>query len=225
MMGVADFPVEILKSLKIKPSESSVESKGSYRPTSKSELSQISLPEPSIITDTQIEGQTKSAGSSKVSLTSLQTNTSGTESQLGPTDSQDSSSSQSRVAHPITDSEENQKSSKPEGKITHPASMKSALKESMSRSRSRSSSPSRQSGHPHRSLSNTQAGQMSVEAALGAGKSIKQIVGTGLKSPMDFTLSIARGFHNAPKLYGDESVRQADKVTDLQSGLKAAGKV
>ena len=42
---------------------------------------------------------------------------------------------------------------------------------------------------------------------------------------MDFTLGLARGFHNAPKLYGDESVRQADKVTDLQSGLKAAGKV
>lgn len=42
---------------------------------------------------------------------------------------------------------------------------------------------------------------------------------------MDFTLGLARGFHNAPKLYGDESVRQADKVTGLQSGLKAAGKV
>ncbi len=60
---------------------------------------------------------------------------------------------------------------------------------------------------------------------MGAGKSIKHIVGAGLKSPMDFTLSLARGFHNAPKLYGDESVRQADKVTGLQSGLKAAGKV
>lgn len=64
-----------------------------------------------------------------------------------------------------------------------------------------------------------------MDAALGAGKSIKQIVGAGFKSPMDFTLSVARGFHNAPKLYGDESVRQADKVTGLQSGLKAAGKV
>ena len=42
---------------------------------------------------------------------------------------------------------------------------------------------------------------------------------------MDFTLSIARGFHNAPKLYGDDTVRQADKITDLQTGLKAAGKV
>ena len=103
--------------------------------------------------------------------------------------------------------------------------MGNALRGSLSRSSSRGSSPSRPSGHAHRSLSNTPAGQMSLDAAMGAGKSIKHIVGAGLKSPMDFTLSLARGFHNAPKLYGDESVRQADKVTGLQSGLKAAGKV
>ena len=110
-------------------------------------------------------------------------------------------------------------------KSDHRTTMGNALRGSLSRSSSRGSSPSRSPAHPHRSLSNTQAGQMSLEAAMGAGRSIKQIVGAGLKSPMDFTLGIARGFHNAPKLYGDESVRQADKVTDLQSGLKAAGKV
>lgn len=81
-----------------------------------------------------------------------------------------------------------------------------------------------------RSPSQTQAkfancGQQSVDVALGAGKGVGRIVGAGLKSPMDFTLSIARGFHNAPKLYGDDTVRQADKITDFQSGLKAAGKV
>jgi len=42
---------------------------------------------------------------------------------------------------------------------------------------------------------------------------------------MDFSLGLARGFHNAPKLYGDDTVRPQEKVTDLQSGLKAAGKV
>jgi hypothetical protein len=41
---------------------------------------------------------------------------------------------------------------------------------------------------------------------------------------MDFTLGLARGFHNAPKLYGDDTVRPQERVTDLQSGLKAAGK-
>lgn len=81
-----------------------------------------------------------------------------------------------------------------------------------------------------RSSSKTQAAlaacnQHSVDAALGAGKGVGRIVGAGLKSPMDFTLGIARGFHNAPKLYGDDTVRREDKITDFQSGLKAAGKV
>lgn len=74
-----------------------------------------------------------------------------------------------------------------------------------------------------RSLSNS--GQISLEAALGAGKGVGRIVGAGLKSPMDFTLSLARGFHNAPKLYGDKSVRPQEKITGIQSGLRAAGKV
>lgn len=38
-------------------------------------------------------------------------------------------------------------------------------------------------------------------------------------------MGLARGFHNAPKLYGDDTVRPQEKVTDFQSGLKAAGKV
>lgn len=89
----------------------------------------------------------------------------------------------------------------------------------------------RQNSAKHsRSASNSQVAlaacsQPSVEAALGAGKGVGRIVSAGLKSPMDFTLGIARGFHNAPKLYGDDTVRQADKITDFQSGLKAAGKV
>jgi hypothetical protein len=66
---------------------------------------------------------------------------------------------------------------------------------------------------------------MTLENAGRATKGISRIVAAGLKSPMDFTLGIARGFHNAPKLYGDDTVRPQAKVTDLQSGLKAAGKV
>ena len=36
-------------------------------------------------------------------------------------------------------------------------------------------------------------------------------------------MGVARGFHNAPKLYGDE-VRQTERITDFSSGLRAAGK-
>ena len=81
------------------------------------------------------------------------------------------------------------------------------------------------SHHIQRTMSGNQFGHVPLDAAVGAGKSLGHIVGTGLKSPMDFTLGLARGFHNAPKLYGDESVRQGEKITGIQSGLKAAGKV
>ncbi|MCJ1438511.1 hypothetical protein MMC27_007901 [Xylographa pallens] len=65
---------------------------------------------------------------------------------------------------------------------------------------------------------------LSFDTALGAGKGVGRLVGAGLKSPMDFTLSLAKGFHNAPKLYGDQSVRQSDRITGFQSGIRAAGK-
>lgn len=41
---------------------------------------------------------------------------------------------------------------------------------------------------------------------------------------MDFSLSLAKGFHNAPKLYGDDTVRKSEPVTDLRSGIMAATK-
>jgi UDP:flavonoid glycosyltransferase YjiC (YdhE family) len=42
-----------------------------------------------------------------------------------------------------------------------------------------------------------------------------------LKSPMYFTLAIAQGFHNAPRLYGDETVRRPPRITGFHSGLRA----
>jgi hypothetical protein len=59
---------------------------------------------------------------------------------------------------------------------------------------------------------------------IGTGKGVGRMVGAGFKSPMDFSLNVAKGFHNVPKLLGSE-VRQVDKVTDLQSGLRTAAKV
>lgn len=40
---------------------------------------------------------------------------------------------------------------------------------------------------------------------------------------MDLSLAIAQGFHNAPRLYGDTTVRTPVRVSGIQSGLKAAG--
>ena len=43
------------------------------------------------------------------------------------------------------------------------------------------------------------------------------------KAPMDLSLAIAQGFHNAPRLYGDETVRAPIRITGFHSGLRAAG--
>ena len=65
---------------------------------------------------------------------------------------------------------------------------------------------------------------MNQDSIVGTGKGVGRIVGAGFKSPLDFSMNVAQGFHNVPKLYGGD-VRQVDKVTDLQSGLKTAAKV
>jgi hypothetical protein len=65
---------------------------------------------------------------------------------------------------------------------------------------------------------------MNAEAAVKTSKGIGRIVGAGFKSPMDFSLNVAKGFHNLPKLYGGE-VRRVDKVTDLETGMRTAVKV
>ncbi|RDW66017.1 hypothetical protein BP6252_09652 [Coleophoma cylindrospora] len=45
-----------------------------------------------------------------------------------------------------------------------------------------------------------------------------------IKAPMDLAFSVAQGFHNVPKLYGDTTVRQPESITGFQSGVKAASK-
>jgi hypothetical protein len=64
-----------------------------------------------------------------------------------------------------------------------------------------------------------------ADFAKDSEKGVSGLVGAGLKAPMDITHNMARGFHNLPKMYGDETVRPVEKVTDVQSGLQAAGKV
>jgi hypothetical protein len=41
---------------------------------------------------------------------------------------------------------------------------------------------------------------------------------------MNLSVGITKGFHNAPKLWGDDSVRPQEKVSDLKSGMKAVGR-
>lgn len=41
---------------------------------------------------------------------------------------------------------------------------------------------------------------------------------------MDIFVAITQGFHNAPRLYGDSTVRKPTRITGYRSGLKAGGK-
>lgn len=63
---------------------------------------------------------------------------------------------------------------------------------------------------------------LTLESGLDAGRGAARVVAAGMKSPMDFTLALAKGFQNAPKLYGDKTVREAPEVTGFSSGVKAA---
>lgn len=46
--------------------------------------------------------------------------------------------------------------------------------------------------------------------------------GAIVKAPMDLSLAVAQGFHNAPRLYGDETVRRPVRITGIRSGLVAS---
>jgi hypothetical protein len=69
------------------------------------------------------------------------------------------------------------------------------------------------------------AKKVDLDDMISAGKATAKAVNAGLKVPTAFTLAVARGFHNVPLLYGDDTVRETEKITGIKSGLKAAGKV
>ena len=77
--------------------------------------------------------------------------------------------------------------------------------------------------------SNTQtglkyAGNAIKGTGLGLSKSVSRLTVAGFKAPLDAFSTLAYGFHNVPKLWGDD-IRPPDRITGARSGLKAAGKV
>jgi hypothetical protein len=63
------------------------------------------------------------------------------------------------------------------------------------------------------------------EAASHGCKMSKKLLKVIIWLPTDLSLSMARGFHNAPKLYHDPTVNDVPQVVSLRSGFRAAGKV
>lgn len=62
------------------------------------------------------------------------------------------------------------------------------------------------------------------QVAKGTGKGFGRVIGAGFKAPMTITHGLTRGFHNVPKLYGEE-VREYENVVDIKSGVKVSAKV
>ncbi|CAE7013449.1 hypothetical protein PTNB85_00422 [Pyrenophora teres f. teres] len=61
------------------------------------------------------------------------------------------------------------------------------------------------------------ADELGREAAFGFRKTGHAIA----RFPMNLTLAVTQGFHNAPRLYGDETVRRPPRVTGFHSGTRA----
>ncbi|KAI9806495.1 MAG: hypothetical protein M1833_003682 [Piccolia ochrophora] len=212
MMGAADFPVEVLKAIFTKKDDDNQSRTSSDKERQRSG------------TTSPLGG---SADQSRVSLTSNPEEARSRE--LTPTTSMTESMSNTEGLEALRTVSEpndlaelgnalgNQSPTSPSSRKSN--SLAQALREHPSRTKSgsRTSSPA---AEIRRSLSENKT----LETVVGTGKGVGRIVEAGLKSPMDFTLGLARGFHNAPKLYGDKTVRAPDRVTDFRSGLKTAGK-
>lgn len=60
------------------------------------------------------------------------------------------------------------------------------------------------------------------ELATDTGKALEESGHALAKAPMELSLAVAQGFHNAPRLYGDSTVRRPIRITGMHSGLRAA---
>ncbi|KAF2183248.1 glycosyltransferase family 1 protein [Zopfia rhizophila CBS 207.26] len=62
---------------------------------------------------------------------------------------------------------------------------------------------------------------LAEELAQEAGHGFRKTGAAIVKAPMEFSVAVTQGFHNAPRLYGDETVRRPPRITGFHSGLRA----
>ncbi|KAH9828145.1 glycosyltransferase family 1 protein [Teratosphaeria destructans] len=72
--------------------------------------------------------------------------------------------------------------------------------------------------------STTPSEPLPLALAEDVGYGLKKSGGAILTMPNDLHVAIARGFHNAPRLWGDATVRKPVRITGFKSGCEAAGK-
>ncbi|KAK3302442.1 uncharacterized protein B0T15DRAFT_496905 [Chaetomium strumarium] len=73
----------------------------------------------------------------------------------------------------------------------------------------------------HGTLSRT-ATDPSKEVARQVGRGAAKTATALARTPVDLFVALVQGFHNAPRLYGDPTVRRPTRVTGIRSGLRAA---
>ncbi|KAK5173896.1 uncharacterized protein LTR77_002577 [Saxophila tyrrhenica] len=62
--------------------------------------------------------------------------------------------------------------------------------------------------------------QSSAHSSKGLGRMLKPIV----QAPMTFSTTFTQGWHNMPKMWGDDTVRPQERVSDFKSGIRALGR-
>ncbi|KAJ4349079.1 hypothetical protein N0V95_004904 [Ascochyta clinopodiicola] len=198
MMGVADMPIQTLKLLNIHPDARAASKKGKERVTSSEDLSSTR--------ESSRHGRppnSRTATGADSVLSGESTPPAG-KSSVPDLENPDGPGSPSRRSQFIG--------------LLSPDGSGSKRKGSASSAGAPARSNTGSSSNFADNLKNMQA-----DSAVDTGKGIARIVGAGFKSPMDFSLNVAKGFHNVPKLYGGE-VRKVENVTDLKSGLSTAAK-
>ena len=195
-MGIADMPVATLKALKIHPERSRKKSESAQSPANRSSTPVDSKQESRRVSSADIQ---ESKRESMQTLESSRTRASSTSSR-GSELAQD----EVAAAHTLT------------GEM-----MKGKAQEPPKSGDASSAKPSETGAEKQKPF---KFNQEDLETMMSTGKGAWRFTETGVRSPLDFTLALAKGFHNAPKLYGDETVRKPEKITDFSSGLRAAGK-
>jgi hypothetical protein len=73
----------------------------------------------------------------------------------------------------------------------------------------------------HGTLSRT-ATDPAEEVVRQVGRGAAKTATALARTPVDLFVALVQGFHNAPRLYGDPTVRRPTRVTGIRSGLRAA---
>ncbi|KAI4691013.1 uncharacterized protein J4E88_002490 [Alternaria novae-zelandiae] len=104
---------------------------------------------------------------------------------------------------------------------SHPSAME---RKPLARSQTTPNLPTPASRTPSVASSSSKDNDMLRPTGLRTSRGFGRIVKAGVQSPMELSVGITKGFHNAPKLWNDTTVRPQEKVSDLKSGMVAIGR-